>query len=102
MANTEFEFTWKYGDFEIRTTRALSEGHAPYVELVKWEEGHNGKRSCFTLAYYRWDDEGGELSFVGERPFEEISEIDISPVWKQLCLACQMLKDWCDKEYQED
>ena len=93
-----FEFHWKYKDFEIRSENAFDKGGNPYIELVKWVEKDSGKRYCYTLAYYKWDSEGGELIFVGNRPFVDIAEIDIQPIWKQLWLACAMLKDVYEKE----
>lgn len=91
-----FDFHWKYKDFEIRSTPYFSTG-LPYVELVKWDT--DGRRPyCYTLASYRWDEEGGELHFVGDRPFRDIADIDLTPIWKQLWLACDMLKDWYEKE----
>ena len=96
-----FEFNWQYKDFEIRTKRYYDrdgkEMGFPYVELIKWYM-YKGRRTCFTLAYFHEDDEGFELHFVGDRPFEEIAEIDISPIWKQLWLAGEMLQDAWRKE----
>lgn len=93
-----FEINWKYEDFEIRTTQGFDKQTLPYIELVKWVYSENEKPYCFVLAYYKWDREGGELSFVGNRPFECIAEIDIQPIWKQLWLACKMLQDAWEKE----
>lgn len=88
----DYEFNWKYGDFEISTTRPFGGGE-PYIELVKWETDTRGKPYCFTLAYWHRDDEGWELRFVGNRPLKYIAEIDVSPIWKQLYLAQEMLQD---------
>ena len=96
----EFKFSWQYKDFEIRTVTGLT-SKAPYLELVKWAyDERRGKNFCYTLAYYHWDDEGGELHFVGSRPFRDIAELDLTPIWKQLWLACDMLKDWYEKEHE--
>jgi len=94
MPNTKtpFEFNWKYKDFEIRTSNILL-SNLPYMELVKWKTDNAGKSFCYTLAYYRWDKEGGELHFVCNRPFRDIAELDLTPIWKQLWLACDMLLD---------
>ena len=92
-----FEFSWTYGDYKIRSM-SNGEGNPPYVELIKRCENSNGKSYFITLAFYRWDREGGELTFVGNRPFEEIAELDLAPIWKQLWLACKMLQDWYEKE----
>lgn len=92
-----FSFNWKYNDFEIRSSDPINKTGFPYIELVKWRE-ENNRKHCFTLALYNWDDEGGALQFIGNRPFLEIAEIDIQPIWKQLWLACEMLKDYYEKE----
>ena len=98
----EFKFSWQYKDFEIRTTTRLS-SKTPYLELVKWEyDKRRGQNYCYTLASYHWDDEGGELHFVGDRPFRDIAELDLTPIWKQLWLACDMLKDWYEKEQDNE
>lgn len=95
-----FSFNWKYKEFEIRTTNM--NGIAPYVELIKYRSSDDKTSPyCYTLAYYQWNEEGGELIFVGDRPFEDIAEIDIQPIWKQLWLACKMFKDWVEKEEDE-
>ena len=92
-----FKFNWEYGDFRIRSMDN-GEENPPFIELLEYCENKNGKPYCFTLAYYECDKEGGQLSFVGNRPFEEIAEIDLAPIWKQLWLACKMLQDWWEKE----
>ena len=91
-----FEFHWKYKDFEIRSLYSYATG-LPYVELIKWNNEAEPPY-CYTLAYYRWNSEGGELHFVGNRPFRELAEVDLTPIWKQLWLACEMLVDWYEKE----
>lgn len=85
------EIGWKKGDLEIRTTKRLSDGR-PYVELVKWNDD-NGRQYCFTLAYFKTDNEGNvQLVFVGDRPFRHIEDIDINNVWKELWLTQMMLE----------
>lgn len=93
MENT-FKFSWEYKDFEIRTSQETM-GQKPTVELVQWQADH---KYCIVVAIYHWDNEGGELRFVGNRPFEQIAEMDLQPIWKQLWLACAMLQDWYKKE----
>lgn len=88
-----FDFNWKFQDFEIRTTHTYGENPVPYVELVKWDD-NNGKRYCYTLAYWHRDKDGfWELRFVGDRPLRHIAEIDVSVIWKQLFLMQQMFLD---------
>ena len=97
----DFEFTWRFMDFEIRTARPFS-GAGPYLELVKWYD-YDGRRHCYTLAYWHRDKDGGyELHFVRERPLADIAEEDISPIWKQLFLAQQMFEDAELKAGEED
>lgn len=95
-----YSFDWKYKDFEIRTTPSIIGGE-PYIELLKWDKTESGKEYCFTLAYWYKDDEGYELHFVGDRPLEYISELNISEIWKQLFLAQQMLQDAWSKSNEE-
>lgn len=88
-----FEFKWKYGDFEIRSCKN-PRTELPELELVKWRND----TTCFALAFFKFGKEGGDLHFVGNRPFQEIAEIDLTPIWKQLWLAAEMLDDWYNKE----
>lgn len=86
------ELNWKKGDFEVRTTQTI-EGK-PYVELVKWNTDSEGRRYCFTLAYFRRSSEGNvSLNFVADRPFREIAEIDINDIWKELFLTEILLEE---------
>ncbi len=89
MAKT---LNWTKGDLEVRTTTSVM--GEPYIELVRWQTDENGRRYCFTLAYFHKNKEGYvELHFVGDRPFNEIAEIDINDVWKELWLSCLFLSD---------
>jgi len=97
-----FQFSWKYADFEIRTSNGVRNG-LPYVELVKYYTDDDGRRLCFTLAYWHISDSGDvKLYFVGDRPFEEIADIDIGRIWKQLWHAGAMFQDWANKEQGYD
>ena len=98
-----FDFSWKFKDFEIRTVHSYGKNNLPYVELVKWQESPTGKRNCFTLAYWHRNKDGEyELHFVGKRPLEYIAEIDVSEIWKQLCLAQAMFEDAENRIDKED
>lgn len=90
-----FEFYWSYKDFVIRSVQSRINS-LPYLELTAKCANSDAR---FTLATYHWDKEGGGLHFIGNRPLEHISEIDVTPIWKQLWLACKMLQDWYEKEY---
>jgi len=93
-----FEINWKYADYEIRTYKSSDANTLPFIELVKWFYEENQKPHCIVLASYEWDSEGGELHFVGNRPFEYIADLDIQVIWKQLWLACEMILDAWEKE----
>ncbi len=83
--------SWGKGDLEVRTTTGVSGN--PYVELIKWTEADNGRRTCITLAYFHKNRDGYvELHFVGDRPFTEIAEIDINKAWKELWLTQMLLE----------
>lgn len=94
---SNFEFNWKYEDFEIRTHSASTD--KPYIELVKWDGKSGGKKSCYVLAFFHWNrEEGGEWNFVGNRPFEAIADVQIEVIWKQMWYAAKMFVDWREKE----
>ncbi len=96
--SNDFEFYWKYKNYEIKTCRGALNTN---IELLQSTTDSKGRPYKFTLAYYQWDNEGGNLIFVGDRPFKHIADIDINTIWKQLWLACDMLKDYYDKERSE-
>lgn len=87
------EINWKKGDFEVRTTADFGNGE-PYTELIKWNTDSEGRRWCFTLAYFKKSNEGNvSLNFVADRPFKELAEIDINEIWKELFLTQLMLEE---------
>ena len=88
----EFNFNWKYKEFEIRKTENPSSGIA-YWELVKWQH-IRGKDSCFTLASFHKGSEDWELKFCGNRPFEHIDEEDLMVIWRMLKMTCNALNDY--------
>ena len=97
-ANKPFDFHWAYDDFEVRSTRnARGE---PYTELVKWYDDQSGIRLCYTIAYWRKDDEGWDLRFVGDRMLE-LSRLHIEKVWAPLCASQIMLQAWFDDQEEE-
>lgn len=92
-----FKVNWQKNDMEIRTTENLD--GFPYVELIKWNTDDNGRRYCYTLAFFRRDSDGYySLVFVGDRPFTDIAEIDIQDVWKELFLTQMMLESGTKEE----
>ena len=97
-----FKFSWEYDCFEIRTTESASSG-MPYIELVKWVNEDATTRSyCYTVAYYKWDSEGGDWVFVGIRPFDDISGTQVSEIWDQMGAITRMFIDWYMKNRDEE
>ena len=93
-----FRFEWDYEEFGVRTTTSL--GGRPYVELVKWYESENGRRNCYTIAYWTHDREGWNLRFVGDRMLE-VSQLHIEKIWPQLCAAQIMFEAWLKDQEEE-
>lgn len=94
-----FKVNWEKGDFAVRTT---DNNGKPYVELVKYENDKSGRRYCFTLAFFKMDDEGARLIFVGDRPFEYIAKLDIADIWDELWLTNLMLAKQAQEGDYED
>jgi hypothetical protein len=88
----EFNFNWKYKDYELRMTTSLHNSKK-YLELVKWHD-YKGKDSCYTLAYFTEDSAGYELKFAGSRPFEDIEDEDVMTVWHALQIADTALNSY--------
>ena len=98
-SQSPFSFSWKYKDFEIRTSNYFNNS-VPQVELVKWFDSEHTQ--CFVLATYHCTRDGGDWKFVGARPFEEIMKTDVSEIWKQLWLCSQLFDDWAEKENENE
>ena len=95
-----FKINWQKGDIAVRTTDGID--GKPYVEVVKYEM-YEGRRSCFTLAYFHKNKDGVSLHFVGERPFEEIAKIDLSEVWYELWMTQAIMQHQVEEgEYDEN
>lgn len=94
----DFNFDWKYKEFEIRTKTPQHCGVPllPYVELIKWINPE--KTEHIVLAHYKLTSEGGEWCFAGQRPFHELRKTDITPIWKQLWICAELFDDWIEKE----
>ena len=94
-----FNYNFKYKDYELR---ACPKGLAKFndedalnetIELVKWR--FNDKDPyCFTIAYWKKNDEGYNLHFVGERFVKYILSEDVSILWKALASAQSFLDSW--------
>lgn len=95
MKNRNFDFSWQFGNFGIRTMHQCYEDkksplnkNAP-IELVKYlDEGH---KQCYVVAWFRLTSEGYELHFVGNRPMKDIGPDEMKDIWSQLQAAQKML-----------
>mgnify|MGYP003290939000 CR=1 FL=1 len=96
--NKPFRFEWDYEEFSVRTTTSLT--GSPYVELVKWYETKEGRKCCYTIAYWTHNKEGWDLRFVGDRMLE-LSQLHIEKVWPQLCAAQIMFEAWLEDQEEE-
>lgn len=98
--NSELEFSWKYKDYELRAcpkhlARFYKDEPNETIDLVKWFEC-NGKRNCYSLAYFIRQGEGYDLRFVGSRPFKDIAAEDLPEVWEALKTAQAVLDAFFD------
>lgn len=99
MTELTLEFRWRYQSYEIkavpqRLARLTPDEPNVTIELLKWDVDSQGKEFCFTLAYFVKDDEGYDLKFVGDRPFEYIDQFDLPAVWEALQSAQKTLDAW--------
>lgn len=107
MKNSNFDFSWRFGDYEIRTIHEKYDNanrcfdkKSPIrkdcpIELVKWQ---NNFSSCYVVAWFRKDDEGYEFLSVGNRLFDEIDEYEVAKIWAQLKAAAKMLDEYYKAE----
>ena len=99
MSDTSFDFHWRHGEFEVRTTKNVR--GEPYIELVKWYESKDGRMYCYTIAYWNHNDEGWNLRFVGDRMLD-LQELDIGKIWPQLCAAQICFDKWLQQNKLEE
>lgn len=102
----ELEFSFKYKNYELRACpKHLVHFHPDdkneTIDLVRWE--HDGEKPyCFSLAYFRRNDEGYSLYFVGGRPFRYIDDKDVKVLWLALKHAQEILDEFFDMEDEDD
>lgn len=102
MTEQKLDFNWSYKDYSLHAcpkglTRFDNEPNET-IDLVKWTTDSDGKRYCYSLAYWRKDSEGYYLHFVGNRPFKNIDPEDVEIVWKALGIAQKVLDGWFELE----
>jgi hypothetical protein len=98
----KFSMKWTYGNYTVRSVDHDWTGETlPYVELTYTNYDERGIAHTIVLATYHWNEDGGDLRFVGSRPFEFIKDIDIQRIWYELWNICEMLDHWYLKEVVE-
>ncbi len=60
---------YRTGNLEFRRLR---EGRP--AEIIRWAKNGDGTEYCYTLLWYKRDNEGFYVEFVGRRPFDDDSE----------------------------
>lgn len=94
----ELSFNWKYKDYELRAcppslARLKPEDKNTTIDFIKWFNT-NEKPYCISIAYFVKTNEGYDLKFVGDRPFEHIDSEDLSVCWCALKMASNLLNSW--------
>lgn len=107
----DFEFRWRFHDYEIRTVREQFDNQNGYfnlkskvrenipLELVKWEGS-----SCYVIAWFCREEHGDgyELHSVGNRLFH-VESGEIAEIWDQLKAGQEMLDkyDWATYRHRD-
>jgi hypothetical protein len=101
--NERLDFSWEFHDYAIKTIhedwqdrKSKIREDCP-IELVKYNDSTH--KSCYTLAYFRLDDEGYELHSVGGRLFDNIQPDEIAEIWAQLQAGQKMLDAYFEACY---
>ena len=99
----KLNFNWKYKTYEMKAcpkslARFYDNEPNETIDLLKWEESADGRKSCFSLAYFVRGREGYYLKFVGGRPFDYIAKEDVPVLWKALKIAQGILNAFFDVE----
>ena len=96
----ELDFNWKYKDYELRACPASLIRLSPddkntTINFIKWSGPvTDKKRFCISIAYFIKGNEGYNLHFVGDRPFEHIANEDLAICWDALKMASNLLNSW--------
>lgn len=102
MAELKLEFNHKIGNIEVRACppRLVSMWYGEpndTIDVVSWQKDANGNPYRFSIAYFKRNDEGYSLKFVGARPFLYVDESRVPELWKALHEAQKVLDAWFDE-----
>jgi hypothetical protein len=64
---------YRTGNLEFRRLRE----ERP-AEIIRWAKNGDGTEYCYTLLWYKRDNEGFYVEFVGRRPFDD----DLEGLWE--------------------
>jgi hypothetical protein len=96
----ELNFNWKYKNYELRAcppslVKLNSEDKNTTIDFVKWSGPITDEnRCCVSIAYFVKTNDGYDLKFVGNRPFEHIESEDLPLCWDALKMASNLLNSW--------
>ena len=96
----ELDFNWKYKNYELKAcplslARLTPEDKNTTIDFVKWSGPiTDTDRHCFSIAYFVKTNEGYDLKFVGNRPFNHIDSEDLAVCWDALKMASNLLNSW--------
>lgn len=108
VMNQNFEFSWEFKNFCIRTVHQGDDEKNKKlrkdcpIELVRYFDDRH--KSSYVVAWYRLDECGYELHFIGSRPLNDISGEEMAFIWPQLQAAQKMLDAYFQacEETEED
>jgi hypothetical protein len=69
----------RYEEFEFR--RNLNSELNTYPEIVKWVTYSDDDKFCFTLLWFKENEDGWYVEFVGDRPLKEENREEL---WKMM------------------
>lgn len=91
-------------DLELRSCDnhlLTNDGEHTTMDIIKWDKMHDGKKHCYSLAYFKVKPEDliADLIFVDGRPFD--NKIDKDKFWQLARLGYKILKSKMEREYNE-
>lgn len=97
----KLEFNRKIGNIELRAcpaslARLRDDDPNVTIDIVMWHKDSKGKPYCFSIAYWRREDEGYKLKFVGARPFLYVDDSRVPELWEAMQEAQVVLDAWFD------
>lgn len=92
LDDNKLEFYARYENFEVRTCAENLTAGNDTIELVKWNGDH-----CFVIAFFKREEGGYCLHFVGNRFFDHIPADVRANVMEMLDMAQKALNDYFER-----